>query len=1664
MPVKPQETFSPKCFARTFRLLLALWLLVFQMPLALAEMVLEWQGEWSETGTRALTVELPELGHYSFAADADQPVRLRTVDRISGPGSWHEQRLDQLAMAGPVKLEVEARGAATGQLRIRVVRAREQNSAPFNRLPKEQWLETELLDGQQRSWSLVLDKAQTLSLEVAGRYLADLRLWRDGEWLEGYLAQATVFNQQSNQPLAGRQLHAYLPPGRYRLVAYGGQGVGWADNSEAAPLYLRRGIPALPSMGWWQQTASPFGVDRWRLSGPANRIEIRLPEAAEAQLSVVAIGAGRDPYQIAHYGESVQLDKDSRQPWEWLARAPRGDGESLVTVRRAPGESYRLSMLSHGEIYSLGPFDEQTLYLGVVGMLDPRDTVPATVLAYDQSDWREGQRTPLAEQLPQISASQGWLGRFNLQRETSLLFRVAEPGDYRLALTANSEAMASMRLQPMMADSSSDLLTQWRFGSEHEWMLEPGLYQLSLRPESGLTGIAELAMHSAAAPLPDQAAANVRDDGLAQVAAARDRYIRINDFEHGTGGMVIRPLPLTLELPLPVTQPPGARAFAVKPGNGRTLEAIAANGEVMSLALSADGPWRRELTLTGNETRRVWVRNDSPVARAYTLRYRPQQQPPLAASGALASDDELASLELARDIPVRYQREQAQSHLFQVREAGLYRLESKGLLNTAGQIRDRVRLDLASATGGGSGRNFLIQQYLGEGDYRLVSHTLGDSEGPARLQLTRRALRDGGRLKVSDIARTTLASGEAIAYRLQVEHAGTYRIHARGLVEDFAISLEGPDGWPLLRPGSASPVNLTLEPGEHRLVLLPSALRARAVTTVERVEPEVTRYHGYGPHQVASNQTVVNEWIESEDRRPVIWQFELSDSLHLAWQLDDAMVAELYRRSSGGWVAVDVDALNTPQRLAAGQYQLRVRAKRVDNRRDYRLSLQTLELPAGQQRKVLLPAELPIQLDQPGLVQLGTLSGQALEAELFDEQGRRLAVSDQRPDDWNPLISQALAAGAYTLRLTPLQEGGEALVFHRQPRFYATAGLAPGDTIDLTGDQGRFYPLRITPNEPPRVVAFSSQSTATHGIALERQIGSNWQAVSTATGRVNRGGWVLSPSEALLPWRLRVWPLDDQAQAIRIAVQSDAVPGDLPVLQLQSFTLDQAGLQRLRAEQRHAWQWASPGQAFQPIQEGWLPATDRSVWLLGPAELPGADLWPLTLASGALQIPLFPEVRVALQAPMSALRVVQLDSQQADAGLRLDSASLSSSWSIDGHGNAVALALPGQAADALSLQVPEPNAAQATLRVLQPTLSDERGAMHSTAESLSLEPRQARVLTVEQSTMLQAVLPAQTLLASEASDGRVAELAFAGQSPVLTQLRAEAGRLWLINLAQQRTTLRLLPAESDASAPGPWLLARGRGTSGLRQLVLPDGPSRWQIGGDVRQALWLSPNGGVQTLAPGAHELASGRLWLQHGSGAFAVWSDQSETAEAAPLRPGVAAWRLHAGMSGVWEWQRPEQATRWLWQEAGTPRWILPSRESPGRLHFHALGAAKGSADIHPQNLIDVQEGQGDWTTIAPGEAQLLSISLEAEGPLGLGLQSDRADLQASLLAADGTLLGDGPVQFFERLPAGRYLWRVRLLGDALPARYRPTLLGTQAPEDLVPETVRQRLMEAQP
>ena len=467
-------------------------------------------------GKQSALLTISRFGRYAITATSTQGTTLQLVDRMAGPGEpdgelgVRDGRLDVFLERGQYKLITRGHTAASGTARLQARAFTERNRPQAPQLVELKPIEGELRDLEQVSYWLQITERESVALEAAGRDLADLRLWRDGEWLVDATPVREYLQPRTGQPMFAYRIAATLDPGLYLVTAYGGPAQPWAEGGDAHPFHLRYGIPAIGEPVRERHVVGPFGIDRYRISATANYYRIEVAEATPLAARV-GVFDHADPFGEA--GEALlEITKKTVPPVAETLVAARENGERFITVRGTPGQAYMLQGFLRSDVYQFRATGDH--WISTVHSGHAQDAVDATAILVD---WPKGQRVePMRTEVVELDAKTGWARRANLLATLTVFFKVKEAGAYTVASKGTT---ARFRLEPFMVNRPAKYQPPPFRDAGSRWDLDAGLYVLTIEPVR--KGILDVALKPAG--LVDAALDAVgmgRDTAAAPVQAA----------------------------------------------------------------------------------------------------------------------------------------------------------------------------------------------------------------------------------------------------------------------------------------------------------------------------------------------------------------------------------------------------------------------------------------------------------------------------------------------------------------------------------------------------------------------------------------------------------------------------------------------------------------------------------------------------------------------------------------------------------------------------------------------------------------------------------------------------------------------------------------------------------------------------------------------------------------------------------------------------------------------------------------------------------------------------------------------------------------------------------------------------------------------------------------
>jgi hypothetical protein len=1589
-------------------------------------------------GTQQTLLTTEGFGRYAVLVRSRQGTALQLVDKMEGPGAVvgvageRDGRLDLFLDRGTTKLLVHGHEQATGEVQLEVHAFDELNTGLAPLLEDLAFVRTELGDFQQRSWWIDLNQRERVVLEAAGRHLADLRLWRDGSWLVDATPACTPIDPVEGRPLQRCQLTTVLEPGLYLLSAYGGPGQPWSEDGPERPLYLRSGIPSLGDAGRQRGELSPFGEDRFRVPGAADLFRLELPEARRASLSVV----DEDPDQpFRTGGYTARIVEESLPPVAEVTT--RIDDEArIVTISGEAGQPYVLQHFpvarSRHTIHALRPFWLSTLHAGAA-----EDSLEPTAILVREHR-RSGQIDLVGAEVVELREDEAFQRRFNLLETATLFVKVEESGTWAVNV---DDPRAEITVEPFMVRYPEHYQRPDSQLGSSRWELDPGYHIVTIVPHRQGVAVLTIKPHGLLDSMLGLVGVERERELRASRGGARFPYLDLDpawDYTLFTNlvpgvrmGLLQRELPLDLTQPLPLALGPGEELeLTVSLPEAGTLRLVDDAGALLDIA--ADGKaWMRQPELRrGNRTLRL--RNPGSAAVVATLWHEPASQRPGATPEPIGMDV-LALLPefplITAEQPAFLDLERGQEATFRLRvdEPALYVLETTGLLATQGKVRTRTILSLASAAENGTGRNFMLQEYLGSGEYQVTIQARGRSRGHVGLRLRRTELTDGGTLGHGVPARASVPAGDGLRYGFSVAEQGRYEISAIGEQRGFRCRLEDGDGWPIERPGGQLPSTRDLDPGDYRLVLLPEPVDTRRVTSVSPVARELV-FEGHGPHPLPLARAVAHTWHEPQDggeRAPDRWRFDLPARVPLSVSLGEDAAGEIFALSGdqlGERAARVAPGSGWQGELPAGSYELQARAARRDHGLPYRVLVQPEPLVVGTRRQLSAPTTVPVAVGDQALVELASVGDRDVRARLYAADGSLVAASDDRPEDWNFQLVQRLEPGEYQLRLDPVGDSyARTTVVMSAPSERAAAPLRAGRERTVEpGEHVLLVPLEGLGDDG--VVAVRATSAESVGLALEIQRDGAWQPVADSAGRA---ALVVARQGRAEAWRLRLWSLDRRGNPVTLAVTQpsprrssearaisttelsagrDTLPAGVPL----KVSLDRPGLLSVTGD---PVLWCPhPLGACVPVENGLVSPLEAELWLVAtlwePQQRASVSLDRVALVSGAEPTPpvrLGPgdQVLADLGRDLAGPVLVQASAVVGQPGVQVQDWYASPGLSPPGEGMDVG----DRAAIAVSLDARDPallawDAGEQGGDGMELRLSATRfpAPLPEAAPPGSLDMPvpggAARAWTLPaQPLRLRITLSAGLVAVLEGEHG-LERVTWAQHAPREIELHSQARRLVVLNPGQAtgRVAMDLIPAAFPPQALGfGQPIEQRKLRAGSFPLDLPPASpgETLHLRGAVTQGVIIDAQGRVLRGLDMPVPASGATVEVHHGDGVVLAWID----------RPGQEGEGLWGEVAAPWV---VDPATPSLTVMEGSSAQLAFAPERPLALHLRApqplvVGVSHGQEPLdvrtYPEaGSVDLLLPGGASTVLLRplGEAQLrgeLELSSTPITPIGEGL-----------------------------------------------------------------------------
>ena len=1084
-------------------------------PGVCGEPVLE-QTKFTAAGANETLLRITAPGRYSIQAQSPQGTSLELVDRMAGPlfsaGAAGETdgRIDVLLDEGTYKIRLQSHQAGQGELTVAAFAFEEvQPGKQLEDLPlleNLQFVSGTLGDLQQQSFWIAVKERQIFRLEALGRNLKDCRLWLDGKWLVEATPALAAYEPTPGQPMTSAEFFYDLNPGLYLFTCYGGEALKWAKDSQETPLYVRLGVPELGANGQRMLTISPFGRDAFVIPGDTNFFELSRKDKKETSLQV-----GAWDEKGSRYAQTRQaaINKESRDPWCKLTAGNAG-GKQVVTVQGNPGDRVVLKYFVSRTRYDFPKQTPNEYWISNQASSEAADALDATAVLFPVLPNSARFRVEQAQAL-ELGGKSPLTRKVNLLGEMFVFLNVLEEGKYVVTEDPAAGAKGTYQIAPLLFSKPKDYTPPPYVRPGAEIPLKKGFYMLSIKPEA--QGILAFVVKKKAlpsptpspqgrgtetplpAPEPAQAETPLPAKEISGEAArilrqrllwphvrleTSDNYVLLsNTRPEVVSGFIVRPLPLDLSDPLPVTLLPDEQVpltveiqqkskIIIENDQGASFEV---SGYIQPIAAdSVLEPGKYTLTL----------KNTSSQATLFSVKTVADVGPTLTKAEIvkkLQGKANFPTLTEAAPLYRDFKREEQQHFTVLVEQPGLYRLETSGRLATRITVRNRFTTNLLTAEQNGIGRNALVQQYLKPGEYQVTVQTLGKSKGHAGILLRRAAIVEEAGLRVGVRKKIQLVPGEAVRYGFDIEAAGKYLLRSLGLNKTFLYRLEDNDGWPLVPPNQQGNLVYDFVPGAYYYYSLPDGVESRRVTVLDQVSLPQPTLEGKGPHPLALNAPVKHVWREESGRAPDVFVLDVPDPVRATVALTKDLEAGVYQclptpapslrqaqdiaqegnvstpaiaqeekptpipaqEGNVSTPAIAQEEKPTPipsqegscqeiaqirggkdrefEKLPAGRYEFRVKSTEENDRLPYTLRVSTDWLISGLRQPIRsLPATFTVSVGQDSFVDLFSFGASDVKATLW-EGDRLAAANDDLANDWNFGLSQKLKAGIYTLQI-----------------------------------------------------------------------------------------------------------------------------------------------------------------------------------------------------------------------------------------------------------------------------------------------------------------------------------------------------------------------------------------------------------------------------------------------------------------------------------------------------------------------------------------------------------------------------------------------------------------------------------------------------------------------
>lgn len=816
-----------------------------------------------------LTLDAPSAVHLS--ARSGSGTSCEVIDRVRGPfaragvSGRTNCELDLLLDAGQYKVRVDSPVRGKGTVSLAVTPFAERNTSPVQ-LSNGASVELTLKPMQQASFWLPMPTRGVPYVRISGRNAGDVRLWRNGEWLEPITLRRTTVTNTPGYPMHEWWLDQTLEAGDYQLVVYGRDAVTVTGSTQDDSLTLERGFRPGPAERSVTFTLPVSGVLALELPRTPTAAYVSLEATPEAQVQLQS--AELSTGSALSFGASCAIPKGAIVPEcavrsygtpdrrVVMLRGPRGTKGTLEWATAVNSDLGWLTAWNGG--YYGAPstnFSFSTRMSGRVMVAThdlPIDSDAAPLGCQLETYDSDSSRT-IARSMTKLGDGEALEKEFNYDEGGALIwFEVTSSNKYRIRTDGGRKNRCEVyRFKP---DGTLERLTQTKAtdtpGCDQVLSLGRGEYQVQLF--GGVSGIEKLVVREdSKRELKKAPVRSTCQLPPTELNSGRYRLILTRTGAITARGVTLTQVPVDASTPVHLSLDPKqtlalplARggAFVVRSSGGSKFgcQIPGAPSAVTVSDCAVPSP-------SAGDT--VTLSNPGELPVQVTL-FKPVPTPN---AGALTSySPALKPLtKLAPEQPAwfDFDRDQTNAAVFEVETPGLYNVTTLGLLTTSCRLRTPVVDLVAQNEGAGRGRNCLIQTYLQKGRYLLSATTRGVSKGRGALFLQRKPAKPFSGVSGEGESFFRVDANELVQQKLIVTKAGDYQLGTTAQGAKLLCRIDDPEGWPVEAVPSPCVGTRALGAGTYQWTQLPLTVESMRRTRLERVrEPVVLK--GNKPHAV----------------------------------------------------------------------------------------------------------------------------------------------------------------------------------------------------------------------------------------------------------------------------------------------------------------------------------------------------------------------------------------------------------------------------------------------------------------------------------------------------------------------------------------------------------------------------------------------------------------------------------------------------------------------------------------------------------------------------------------------------------------------------------------------------------------------------------------------